>query len=66
MDGTSSTGSHNDVSGRAFEPGARPIWHGDVKQQSSAGRLQPQRHQKLLDYPKELLGIDRLLQVRGV
>src|SRR5829696_1633025 len=42
------------------------FWLGKVKRQSSAGRLQPQRHQKLLDYPKKLLRLDWLLQVRRV
>ena len=67
QDGSSSNESRNDVIGRAFEVIERVLfWLGRIKQQSSAGRLQPQRHQKLLDYSKELLGIDRLLQVRRV
>jgi hypothetical protein len=63
MDGSSSNESRNDVTGRAFVIEHVLFWLGKVKQQSRAGRLQPQRHQKLLDYPKQLLRMDRLLQV---
>ena len=66
MDASCSPESLYNLSGGAFESGVRSILAGKVKQQSSAGRLQPQRHQKLLYYPKELVGVDRLLQVRGV